>query len=915
MKLNQPYYIEPRNGDSHLNLNGTWDFAWEDNKISDISTINYEHSGELPNSIYHLLANENILPPPYVGTNSKKYNWVDEKIWYFRKKVKLNKPNYAEKVFLCFDGVAYYCRLWVNGNLLGDHEGMMGGPTCEISKYLNFTGNNEFVVEVTANTYGIKEGFSALNRQGTNSCILPWNITRDNETSTGDFIVVGLWNKIRLEFVNNMHISRPYLYTENIESDKATLQLELEFTDGSIEELKKYYAYGSDVISYLYTRAYDNGLTGAVLNNSVEISVVISENDTKKIVYSNTDNINPIDYEKSCIDNRWYELQFYNKTITIDNPKLWYPNGLGDAYLYDVELVMSYDGKECDRHSFKTGIRTFTSAKTAGPKYRQRWNNFRFYINGKDFFLQGMNWQPTDFLYKIDEDKYRWLLTLAKNSGIQLIRVWSGGGRYEDDIFYNLCDELGLMVWQDSMMANMYDTHCYNQEILESQIAYNLYRIRNHASLVIHCGGNEFNPYSEKNAASMFIVDRIIRQLDRNKIFHYTTADMGSAHIYRDMEPVWYSKLYAHMPFVGESGIHSFPTYKALKKLICKNEYERPLPNLSSPEFAENFPELVNHFTEYNPTRIPRMTSRISQIDNLNGITLERMCEASQVQAYEFYMIMIQSFRNNYPYCGGIMPWVFNRPFTTVGIQLIDGEGNPGYEYYAVKNTYRNTDVMLKLDWTVTSPGEKIPLNLRILGDAPKKGTISVVVYTPKLEVQKEYRADIESSVCEYSFDDFIPDDTYTNECFLICAEICCENGESVRNTYFIKCTDKLNDKDLYQKYRSSVQNNLEFENGPWLRRDIESANKAKINASIINKCIKNGYLCYDVKLKNISDTAAYPVIIDAEQFNCFATDNFFLLKSAEEKVVALTLNTPEDTTASILIKWWNAENEIKLNF
>lgn len=99
MKLNQPYYIEPRNGDSHLNLNGTWDFTWEDNKISDISTINYEHSGELPNSIYHLLANENILPPPYVGTNSKKYNWVDEKIWYFRKKVKLNKPNYAEKVF------------------------------------------------------------------------------------------------------------------------------------------------------------------------------------------------------------------------------------------------------------------------------------------------------------------------------------------------------------------------------------------------------------------------------------------------------------------------------------------------------------------------------------------------------------------------------------------------------------------------------------------------------------------------------------------------------------------------------------------------------------------------------------------------------------------------------------------------
>ncbi len=909
MKLNQPYYIEKRSEDKHIDLKGEWEFLYLDKRIEKVSDIEWTLKGNLPNSVYHLLHECGIAPNPYVGENSKEYRWVDEKIWYFKRKIALDMPDFEGKVFLCFDGVCYYSRLWINGTLIGDHEGLFGGPCVEISKNLDFSAENEIVVEVVSANYGIKDTFDPLNKKGENSVIAPWNILRDTDTSTGEFIVLGIWNDIRLEFVDNYHISRPYLYTDEISNGNAVLKLEAELTDGSTEELHKYYGYTG--LYDGYTRAYDNGLSGIKKDDSVEIQVNISESDTGLCVFSESDTVNLIDYERSCILKGYNELQFYSKDIIIENPKLWYPNGLGEPYLYNVEILMTYNGKVCDRHIFKTGIKKFSASRTKGDKYRHRWNSFLFNINGKEFFLKGMNWQPTDFLYKVDENKYRWLLSLAKDCGIQLMRVWSGGGRPENDIFYELCDEFGIMVWQDAPLANMADTHNFNQEILESQLAYNIYRIRNHASLVIYCGGNEINPYSYGNAASMFVIDRTVRALDPAKIFHYTTADQGGAHIYRDMEPVWYSKIYGHIPFVGESGIHSFPTFKAFKKLISERECNSVLPDLSGKDFQKNFPELINHFTEYRPDRIPRMTARCSQIDNMQGITLERLCEASQVQAYEFYLLMIQAMRNNYPYCGGIMPWVFNRAFATVGIQLIDGEGNPGYEYYAVKNAYRPIDIMLKIEWSVIAPGEKVPLNVKVFnqnGDDLSDAKIKLKIYTPKLDTEIEYIQSLEKDVCEYSFGEFIPDEMYTDKCFLISVELVRENTYTLRNTYFIKCISALASHDLYRKYREAPANNLYFENGPWLRRDIENANKADLSVEIIGISDIWGYPSYKLRIHNTSKTPAYPVIIDCDKYNCLSSDNFFLLAGGESKEVELKINTEVIENLNVTVMSWNSE-------
>lgn len=207
---------------------------------------------------------------------------------------------------------------------------------------------------------------------------------------------------------------------------------------------------------------------------------------------------------------------------------------------------------------------------------------------------------------------------------------------------------------------------------LKEQVCLNLYRIRNRPSLALHCGGNEFNPCSFGNASSMFVIERNIRDLDPSRPFKRTTPDMGSAHIYRDMEPARYRRCYGQLPFVAESGIHSFPSAKSLRQLMSAVESARPVDNMMDDSFRRTHPELLNHFTEYVPERVPRMLARASAITDIASAGIEELAEATQMASAEFYQIMSQSMRENYPVTGGLTmspsAWMFTAAaFTPAG--------------------------------------------------------------------------------------------------------------------------------------------------------------------------------------------------------------------------------------------------------
>lgn len=894
MKLNTPYYIEKREEANHISLDGEWSFCYNDREIADISMLDFSHRTAVPASLYKALHIAGLMPDPYMGTNNQKFHWVDEKVWYYKKT--FNAKHRAEDTaFLCFDGIGYYSKVWLNGHFLGDHEGMFGGPVCDVSEYLNYNGENEITVEFKACNYGKKDGYDARNTNGENREIVPWGVSRDVLASgCENFIVMGIWNSVRIEFRPKLHLSRPYIYTKSIANNEAQLHFEVQITEKELDPSIKLFDYKS-----------------AKLKSTQSVDVHLKIYDGTDCIYDESEIVPLPNFHNNGLGEilDYYSTSFfYQKNITVKNPRLWYPVGLGEAHLYSAEITLSLDGKTLDTQNLNFGIRTFEADYTEGNRYCQQPGKFRFFVNGRDFFLKGMNWMPVDQLFGISPDRYEWCLTLAKNAGIQLLRIWNGGGIPETDEFYDICDRLGIMVWQDQYIANTNNTQNLPTEVVRAQCAYNLFRTRNHPSLVVVCGGNEFNPYSPGNAAVMAATEQTSRMIAPDRDYRNTSPDTGSGHLYIDMEPVWFRHGYSHLPFLAEAGIHSFPNYKTFTKFISKEEASSPLTSLGEEKFRDDFPELLNHFIEYDPTRVPRMLSRISQIFNMKNPALADLCEASQVQGYEFYQLMIQATRESYPVCGGIMPWVFKRPWPTVGIQTVDGDDRPSYVYYAVQNSYRNINIAWCQDWSIVKTGEKLPLKVKVFNqnsDDLSESEITLTLYNPDLTMHKEFTSSY-SDVQD--FGEFTIPEEFRNTCFLVCADITM-NGKSIsRSVYFLKCTDMLQDEDLYTKLRTKPCENLYFENGPFLKDTVANAKKASVSAQIIDSGNDGRYNYKEILIKNNSDIPAYPVTVDvlSDDARVFLSENFFLLKPYEEKTIRITQDKGE--VLDISVKAWNAK-------
>ncbi len=921
MKIKSPFYIEKRKDKNHIDLSGKWQFTYVPEKAENISDIDFRYTATLPASTYWNVYEAGILPHPYEGTNSKLYNKLDENIWYYKRTFSLDRkvnPD-SENAFLCFDGLGYYSRVWLNGELLGEHEGMFGGPVCDVADKLKI-GENEIVVELWAHNYGWPEDKKMYGSRGTwltdCSAIIPWNISRDGDTSNGDFITFGIWRDVRIEIMPKKHIARPYLYTKSIDGNDAVMSLEVNIATEKIHELDVLMSAGD---YYTFCYPYKNGLSGILSGESVDISVKIF--DENRTVFEETEKFDLYDYDKCGVADEMRDLQIYRRDINLSNIELWYPQGLGEPKLYDVEISLCANGIVLDKLDFKTGIRIIEHLESEGRKYRQRWDKFHMCVNGKKIFLKGMNWMPTDFLYDESYDDTLWALELAKNQGIQLLRVWSGGGKPESDLFYDLCDIMGIMVWQDAFLAN-HASPCLNNDTLESQMCYYLYRLRNHPSLAVHCGGNEQRAYHLDNNAAQYIIQRNIEDLDPTRKYVRATPDKGSMHTYNDMEPVWFRKRYGELPFMAECGIHSFPNAKSLRQLINSKEYNTSLDKIMEESFRTEFPELLNHFTEYRPDRVPRMMARASHISDIKGITLEKLCEATGMASYEFYQFLCQSLREAYPKCVGLLPWVFKRAWTTTAIQMVDGLGEPIAPYYAVKNSYSPVLCYASLSEVDFAPGEEIIIPTKVINETGEKvcGNVTVDVFTPYLEKCASEKAQVcaENYLTDALSVSFRIPGEWADKDFFVRTTL--ENAEGIISSCFypLKCLTVMADGEFRNEWRENMHENLIMKNGPFIRNQIENSAKAELEAEIISENIQGNRHKAKVKI-TCKNAPAYPVylqVVNDKTLSMFS-DNWFFMDKDEERIIDTETRIKGEIPKSITlgIRAWNCgQTDLCLN-
>ena len=178
----------------------------------------------------------------------------------------------------------------------------------------------------------------------------------------------------------------------------------------------------------------------------------------------------------------------YKVPIEIINPKLWWTHNLGKPYLYNFNFQLISDGKIKDQKSIKKGIRTIkliTKKDSIGE-------SFYFELNGKPVYAKGANYIPQNsFQNKVTNQQYEKILSDVVDSNMNMLRVW-GGGIYENDIFYNLCDAKGILIWQDFMFAcAMYPGDIDFLTNIQEEAAQQVKRLRNHASIALWCGNNE----------------------------------------------------------------------------------------------------------------------------------------------------------------------------------------------------------------------------------------------------------------------------------------------------------------------------------------------------------------------------------------------------------------------------------------
>lgn len=902
------YRISPRSGARHLDLSADWDFCPLDKwpNSPDRIAVKKWYKMARPMTVEKALFYAGAGDDPYFGKNSESYEWIHQKSWCFKKNFTAPSDWKNGYVFLSFEGLDYHSTVWLNGKKLGSHEGMFGGPEFEISALLKADESNTLIIFLDS----AKKREPNIRGTRLGRAIKPWGTS--GGANAEPFFSFGLWRGVRLDAMPKIHLERPYLTTKAASSDRAVLRFETEILANKHSfEFELHPPKNRQLVDFSNYNPTRTRISG---DYKIQLKFQRGEKTVVKTY--------PFDlYE----DRNWFRTD-----LTIDRPELWYPNQLGKQPLYWVTVALLEKEKVLDKIEFSFGLRSIRWEETPGPKLADRWGNWQCVVNDKKFMVKGINWLPIDALYDLPAEKYRWYLKMAKDAGIQLVRIW-GAGLQEAEEFYDLCDEYGLLVWQDFPIGNT-DVGIWDLVPWESQVMTSILRLRNRTSLAVWCGGNEFNPYCPGNSPHIGIIERSLQIFDPSRKFVRTSPDEGSFHTYPDMDPTWYKKNYKEYPALSESGIHSVSSLRSmLNGLIDPKEFQFT-DKMYLEEYRKLCPESIHHFVEYYPSRIPRILSRASHIVKMQGISFDDMALGTQLGAGEFYQIFSEGMLGNYPVTALQMPWVLARTWPVIaGVQLIDGTGQPVAPYYFLKRTYEPVHVSLDLDRILWKPGEKFPIRTKILNlsDCPAgQGVLSLVIYDEQMKeifrIEKDVRWSKSPSVTSDQHRSWTIPDKYRSRFFFVVAELKTAGRLISRSVYWPRTIPQMDNAGFYQKYLSAPCSWPELKDGPFLKDVLQKAPKAETALEIVRKESKRDgqyritdYILKVVNRGNIPSPVNWFDIKETDP-RFFAGDNFFWLAPKEERLIPFTVRESWNDNfvphTIILKNFQNDSREITVN-
>ena len=383
--------------------------------------------------------------------------------------------------------------------------------------------------------------------------------------------------------------------------------------------------------------------------------------------------------------------------IVIDNPELWWPNGYGSQPLYRVEAVLKANGDIQDIQSRMVGLRTM-KVNTGADEYGSR---FAHEVNGVEIFAMGADYIPEDCIRgRVNRERTRTLLEHCRDCNFNVIRVW-GGGYYPDDFFYDLCDELGLIVWQDFMFAcAVYPLTPEFEANVTAEIRDNVRRIRHHACLGLWCGNNEMEMFLANNQwvrkplqkteyliMNERIIPELLRQYDPDTFYWPSSPssggdfdspndpDRGDVHYWE----VWHGGLpftdyrNYYFRYLSEFGFQSFPAVKTIEQFTAPED--------------RNIFSYVMEKHQKNAGANGKILQYMSQM-YLYPESLELLVYVSQLLQAEAIRYGVEHFRRNRGRCMGCVYWQLNDCWPVASWSSIDYYGRWKALHYFAKRFF-----------------------------------------------------------------------------------------------------------------------------------------------------------------------------------------------------------------------------------
>ena len=607
-----------------------------------------------------------LLPDYLLHSNFREYIWMEDKWWHYSTTIFVEKKS-GFTPFLECKGLDYKYSFFINDKLRLEGEGMFTPVNINLSEY----GGNEINLRVLFHPIpkkGPEEGPAQAAAAVKPAVSYGWDFHPR-------LVPVGFYDEVNLVY-------KPKSRIENVEMDYFVS-----------EDLSK--------------------ITG-------EIRVII--NSAEGVCEAEiTDERQTVVCAGSVHGNVERALEF-----EIENPELWWCVGHGAQNFYKLKVVLkSADGRTLDTYEKRIGFRKVQLVMNEGawegetfPKTQAK-VPITIELNGKRIFAKGTNLTPCDmFGSKLTPELYTRLLNLISDCNMNIVRMW-GGGIVNKEKFFELCDELGIMVWQEFTLAcNNYENDLNYLETLDRESRSIISRLKKHPSVVLWCGGNElFCSWSgmTNQAHALRILDRNCFELDRHTPFLATSPLYGMGHghylpLNDDGTEVMTDFLHSDFTAYTEFGMPAPASADYIRGIISEKDFENFAPGTDWEVHAAMNSWDKKPETWFSKNLIRQYFGQESDFEQLvdNGQTLQS----------EVYKNLFEEMRRKWPRNSMALNWCFNEPWPTVANNsLLSYPLQPKPAYYAVKKALQDELLTVRFEKMLWSPGEKFTGEIFFLND------------------------------------------------------------------------------------------------------------------------------------------------------------------------------------------------------